>query len=256
MGSQEMVEPYKINLFSVYDIEKLSFSIELFVSTFALSETTEFVQNTVGRVKNFFDARHIYITGQLEEEREDPVWQAPKNIITSAINRLKDVRISRFHIGHNYELTGSSELPGLTAGTIEKKPSENVYEDIKTADQGQTAGLIVRKTARRLDCTLRIEEGLLQKTPSVASCDRVCGKRGSLSVCIWAAAKRISTDMSTLIILRLSIPFKRGLPPISSPILQNSTFLNVLWTKSGSTTYSSTSTGHPPWHSSSDGTDG
>ena len=152
----EAVEQNKINLFSVYDIEKLSLSAELFVSTFALSETTEFLQDMVGRAKDFFNAKGIYITGQLEEERKELVWQTPRNIITSSINRLKDVRISRFHIGHNYELIGSNEPRHLSMGTVEETTSESAGSGWECGEKGRIVGVVFSKDrAMQLDCTLR-----------------------------------------------------------------------------------------------------
>ncbi len=54
-----------IHLIPIYLFEKLNVSIDLFISTFALSETPLFVQDLVAR-KNFCNAPMCYITGQLQ----------------------------------------------------------------------------------------------------------------------------------------------------------------------------------------------
>ncbi len=97
----------KINLYPVYGLEELNISCDLFVSTFALSETPAFTQNMVCREKKFFGARHIYIAGQLETERSELGWQRPQDIVISALHQYKHLELNHFHIGDNYEMLGS-----------------------------------------------------------------------------------------------------------------------------------------------------
>ena len=60
----DMFEQGAIHLIPIYLVEKLNLTTDLFVSTFALSETPLFVQNLVIN-KNFFNASMCYATGQL-----------------------------------------------------------------------------------------------------------------------------------------------------------------------------------------------
>jgi hypothetical protein len=58
------IEKGAINLVPVYLIEELVLEPDLFVSTFALSEASQKMQELV-IAKNFFNAKKVYITGQL-----------------------------------------------------------------------------------------------------------------------------------------------------------------------------------------------
>lgn len=54
-----------IHLIPVHFFEQLSIKTDLFISTFALSESTQYIQEMTIK-KNFFDAQMVYITGQID----------------------------------------------------------------------------------------------------------------------------------------------------------------------------------------------
>lgn len=54
-----------IHLIPVHLIDQLTLNADLFISTFALSESTELIQELVIK-KNFFNASMLYITGQID----------------------------------------------------------------------------------------------------------------------------------------------------------------------------------------------
>ena len=54
-----------IHLIPVYLLNDLNITVDLFVSTFALSEGTEKIQSYIGNTKNFFNAKFLYLVGQI-----------------------------------------------------------------------------------------------------------------------------------------------------------------------------------------------
>ena len=111
----------KINLFPVFDIERLDLRPDLFISTFALSETPASLQYIVAQQRNFFDARHVYITGQLPGERVELGWEKPDTIMAAVRQTRANTTLTGFHIGSNYELLAteaSSDKPRQTRPPI------------------------------------------------------------------------------------------------------------------------------------------
>ncbi len=164
----ERVVPGKINLFPVYGIEALNLSADLFVSTFALSETPRFMQEHVCGIKNFFNAPFVYITGQNVTERSELGWQPPQTIVQQARDSRQKVVVNRFHIGDNYELIASQLVhaglnhPGTAARSLGARDGGNVVrEDTQTTatpaqPNAKTVGLTVSKDrAMQLEATVR-----------------------------------------------------------------------------------------------------
>jgi len=80
-----ILEKGAINLVSVCFLEDLSIKPDLLISTFALSESSEQMQKIVIN-NNFFDAKKIYITGQLDGWRKLGFdWIVDHNYIINAI---------------------------------------------------------------------------------------------------------------------------------------------------------------------------
>jgi putative sugar O-methyltransferase len=91
-----------INLVPVYFINESDIKADVFISTFALSETPEYVQNLVIN-KKFFDADLAYISGQINGWREIGINLIPnQNIINDALRQnYKHVNCKPFHIYNN-----------------------------------------------------------------------------------------------------------------------------------------------------------
>jgi tetratricopeptide (TPR) repeat protein/GT2 family glycosyltransferase len=145
----------KVNLYPVYGIAQSSLSADLFVSTFALSETPAFTQDFVCRTRDFFGAPRVYITGQLESERTELGWQKPQGIVISALHRYRHLELNHFHIGANYELIGSDE-ESRPLGAAERGRSLSATPgDSRQRDPEKPVGIIFSKDrAMQLDCTL------------------------------------------------------------------------------------------------------
>ncbi len=118
----------KVNLVPVYGVEEVNPPAELFLSTFALSETPASLQRLVCEKKGYFGAACLYITGQLPGERPELKWEDPGIIAVPALRRFPSLRVDRFHIGENYELlasrktlSGGVERVGLDAGECSSK---------------------------------------------------------------------------------------------------------------------------------------
>ncbi len=104
------LESEYVHLIPIYLMEKFnSENIDVFVSTFALSETPEFVQKLVIK-KNFLNSKLVYLTGQLNGWSENDYYWIPdhKNLLSSVRNQYKFVNCVPFHI--NSELQNSFEL--------------------------------------------------------------------------------------------------------------------------------------------------
>lgn len=129
----------KINLFPVFDVERLQLRPDLFISTFALSETLGPLQNLVAQQRNFFDAEHVYVTGQLPTERVELGWEKPHTIMNAVRQTRPNVTLNRFHIGSNYELLATARA-----------------NDKSGKIQSPIAGVVFSKDrAMQLDATLR-----------------------------------------------------------------------------------------------------
>ena len=142
----------KINLYPVYGLEQLNISADLFVSTFALSETPGFTQEMVCSTRKFFGASDVYITGQLETERSELSWQKPQTIVLTALHRFRHLELNHFHIGDNYELMASDEKNRSSAALERGRARE---EGGISAQSEKVVGIIFSKDrAMQLDCTL------------------------------------------------------------------------------------------------------
>lgn len=58
-------EENALHLIPVHLVEELNIKTDLFISTFAISESTQYIQEMAVN-KNFFDAQMVYITGQID----------------------------------------------------------------------------------------------------------------------------------------------------------------------------------------------
>lgn len=71
--STNAVEDEKINLVPIGKLEDFQKSADLFVSTFALTETPLAFQRYISSERNYFGAGRIYVTGCREDRFADPV---------------------------------------------------------------------------------------------------------------------------------------------------------------------------------------
>jgi putative sugar O-methyltransferase len=146
VSADEKTVPGKINLFPVYGVESLDVTGDLFISTFALSETPAVMQNVVCSAKNYFNAPFVYVTGQYATERSELGWQPPHMIMQSAQDSRSTVKIGRFHIGDNYELMAS----GL------KKPDKRQHVPASAGAGKKIVSVLFSKDrAMQLDGTLK-----------------------------------------------------------------------------------------------------
>lgn len=165
LSPEEKVVPGRINLFPVYGIESLNISSDLFISTFAVSETPETTQKLVCMNKNFFNAPCIYIAGQLISERKELVWQTPSTIVMSALHLRRHIAMNHFHIGDNYELLASQKMLNVKSDGVPEKQKE-LDSPQKTPDKARhvkngglphaaLALVFSKDRAMQLDCTIR-----------------------------------------------------------------------------------------------------
>ena len=108
------IVPGCINLVSVFQSEGINIKADLFISTFALSETSSFTQKLICEEKKFFNADYVYITGQEVQERQELSWNTPHTIVNSVNSLFKSVEKNPFHIGSNYELLGGKIINAQT----------------------------------------------------------------------------------------------------------------------------------------------
>jgi len=102
-------EKGKIHLVPVELLRRTELSGDLFVSNFALSESTELTQKFLEE-KRFLNCSGIYLTGQYSDLRNPYVW-SPHQLLHEAVRRhYSDVTITDFHIPGNYELIGTQEV--------------------------------------------------------------------------------------------------------------------------------------------------
>lgn len=145
----EPMVPGKVNLVPVYGVEDANPPADLFISTFALSETPAVLQRLICENKGYFGASCLYITGQLPGERPELKWEDPGIITVSALRRFRQVRVDRFHIGENYELAASA------APFAEDAAGTRYGRDVKSSGDGESVAVVFSKDrAMQLDATL------------------------------------------------------------------------------------------------------
>jgi putative sugar O-methyltransferase len=93
----------EITLIPVSSVGKCRLQAELFFSTFAFSEMPRALQ-IVFEEQNFFEARTIFVTGQLSGEAPELGWVSHSELVGSIMEHFTDIKIERFHIGKNYLL--------------------------------------------------------------------------------------------------------------------------------------------------------
>lgn len=97
------VVPGAINLISAEYLEDCHIQCDTFISTFALSETSQLMQECIIK-KDFFGAKLCYLTGQIEG------WKSTSNfssheVITSVVRTLYPISyFTPFHFDQTYEL--------------------------------------------------------------------------------------------------------------------------------------------------------
>lgn len=97
------IEKNCINLIPSAYCDAINISTDLFVSTFALSETSELMQNSVLQ-KNYYNASTCYITGQLYEETMQKYVH--HELIQNSVRSLyENVSCGRFHAPVESECT-------------------------------------------------------------------------------------------------------------------------------------------------------
>jgi FkbM family methyltransferase len=76
---------------------------EVMISTFAYSEMPLSLQQTIGR-RNFFDARYLLLTGQLNTEAPQANWVDHGQVLAPLMQTFPKINVERFHFGDNYLL--------------------------------------------------------------------------------------------------------------------------------------------------------
>jgi hypothetical protein len=76
---------------------------ELMISTFAYSEMPLSLQQTIGR-RNWFDARYLFLTGQLNTEAPQANWVDHGQVLAPLMQAFTKINVERFHVGENYLL--------------------------------------------------------------------------------------------------------------------------------------------------------
>ena len=109
----DSIKPGAINLVPLYLLESIAVQPDLFISTFALSESTEKMQKFIID-KNFFNAKKIYITGQMHGWKGIGFdWIVDHKLIIDAVrNRYSKALCTPFHLFNkqflSYELYGEA----------------------------------------------------------------------------------------------------------------------------------------------------
>jgi putative sugar O-methyltransferase len=93
----------EIILVPVSLVGKCHLQADLFFSTFGFSEMPRALQ-IVFEKQNFFEARTIFVTGQLSDEAPELGWVPHSELAGSIMRHFAEIRIERFHIGKNYLL--------------------------------------------------------------------------------------------------------------------------------------------------------
>lgn len=99
-----------MNLLPVQLLASAELECDLFISTFALSETPVSLQCFVAEERNFFSASCIYLTGQ---NTQDDLWREysleEMDSVRRAVEQLYDsVRLEPFPVVAAWELTAIS----------------------------------------------------------------------------------------------------------------------------------------------------
>lgn len=76
---------------------------DLLLSTFAFSELPREAQRAVDGL-DYFQARRIFLTGQLATERPSLEWVGHAEVLGPIVQRFQRVSVERFHLGDNYLL--------------------------------------------------------------------------------------------------------------------------------------------------------
>lgn len=116
-GDGDALAEGAINLVPVGSWQRVDIKPDLFLSTFALSESPAPVQRAAVE-RRFFKARAVYLVGQHRTNglQSDDVWQnldidAPWQDSAVLIDGVRDcysqVRVNPFHIGDNYEMAAT-----------------------------------------------------------------------------------------------------------------------------------------------------
>ena len=95
INPDQAIEPGSINLIPSAFCQNINLSTDLFISTFALSETSEFMQECIIR-KRFYDAQMCYITGQIYQ-KTDALWAHHNIIQNSVLQSFKNYICQGFH---------------------------------------------------------------------------------------------------------------------------------------------------------------
>lgn len=97
-----------VNLVPVSHLGELSFSADLFVSTFALSEATDVVQKALARNK-FCGVNSLYIVGQNTQAQpwKELALEPPDVIQSAASEAFRKVSIRPFHFADAWEMVAS-----------------------------------------------------------------------------------------------------------------------------------------------------
>jgi len=96
---QDDLQKNAIHLVPIYLLNECSFTTDLFISTFAITESSNFVQNLVIQ-KHFFNANLIYVVGQLNGWKEaGHRWMTDhQNLISAIRNNYKKIQCNPYHI--------------------------------------------------------------------------------------------------------------------------------------------------------------
>jgi Glycosyl transferases group 1 len=102
-----------VNLVPVQLVADADLNCDLFLSTFALSETPLKLQEFVAQERRFFGARHVYLVGQ---NTQDDLWREyaleEMNSVRDTVQRLYDsIRLEPFPVVSAWELIASQPRP-------------------------------------------------------------------------------------------------------------------------------------------------
>ena len=154
-----------INLVPVFYCDGLQLNADLFISTFALSETPASMQQRIWG-NGFFNARNVYLAGQLVGASKDVPWVDQTNLFTNIRKQFARVQCVPFHVFQNgvklYEIAASARLVGA-----EPERRGDVVVKLQGGLGNQmfqyAAGLAL---ARRAGAKLKLDLGfLLDRTP-------------------------------------------------------------------------------------------
>jgi putative sugar O-methyltransferase len=84
-------------------VENCHFEVDLFFSTFAMSEMPRRLQSWFENRK-FWNARKLFLAGQLRAEAPEAGWVPHTEIVGAVMEQYDEILIERFHLGMNYLL--------------------------------------------------------------------------------------------------------------------------------------------------------